>query len=103
MSTVSSSVAKAQSAISTPKVRDLVRQLGEYGLGVCVPHSHDPATGALIELDSETVAVERDLKISFHKRDEVEGEYTPTAWRWNGTAVEVIQNCQLEYPDGPHK
>lgn len=85
------SMQRAQAAIETDEVREMVKRLADFNLGVCMPHMH-PAPGEFVDLPPEMVAVER--KTEFVSHAEAEGTL-PVAWRWNDGVVTVARNCHI--------
>ena len=88
----------ALAAIQLPEVRNLMRELSKYNLGVCVPHIHRPD----IDFDAlpiDTVQVEEDCKVRWINRADLESTsgYVPVAWRWTERGaiadVECIATC----------
>ena len=80
-------VEKAQQAIATPEVQEMLKKLSEYGLGVFMPHMHDPETGNFAPLPSGMVAVEDNLQVSFHHASEPEvSNARPVGWVWDNSS-----------------
>ena len=55
--TMAPEIAKAMQAIELPEVRDMLRRLAEYNLGICIPHMHRPDLDFDV-LPPDTVQVE---------------------------------------------
>lgn len=86
-------VVKAQQAITTPEVQEMLKKLSEYGLGIFMPHMHEPETGNFIPLPSGIVSVENDLQVSFHNASEVAvANSVPVAWIWDN-ATQTAMAC----------
>ncbi len=87
---------RASEAIYLPRVQELVRELSEYNLGVCLPHMHSE-TGQFQRMPRELVAVESGLVIEFRSRDGVStdpGSAMPVGWVWEeGFGVLAQQYC----------
>ena len=93
---------KAGRAVRLPEVEEMMKKLAEFGLGVCVPHMHDPLTNELIPLPSNMVQAEANLKVSFVERDEIDDRQVAVAWFWD-QELKTVQNCAVcQPPDGPH-
>lgn len=90
-------VEKAHEAISLPEVQELLRKLSSYGLGVFMPHMHDPETGDYVALSLGMVSVEKDLQVSFHDASAPEvAQSRPVGWVWNsGTQTAMV--CTVCY------
>jgi hypothetical protein len=57
----------------------------------------------VVELPAQEVAVEERCVVRFVDRD-APNDALPVAWMWrDGEGLAVVQKCQVEYPDGPHK
>lgn len=79
-----------------------LKQLAEYGLGVCLPHMHDPITGEMVPLPPNMVQTEANLKVSFVDRARVDDRQVPVAWLWD-QELKTVQHCAVcQPPDGPH-
>ena len=87
----------AREAINLPEVQDIIRSLGKYGLGVCLPHAHDEATGAFTDMDDDLVQVEKAQQVSFQRADEVAANpnLVEVGWRWIGDEVTGMAVCHL--------
>lgn len=93
---------KARLALRIPEVEQLLRQLAEYGLGVCVPHMHDPITNEMVPLPPNMVQMEANLKVSFVERDKMDDRQVPVAWLWD-QELKTVRHCAVcQPPDGPH-
>mgnify|MGYP006928395598 CR=1 FL=1 len=91
----------ATAAIGRPEVQAMIERLASFGLGVCIPHMHDPNTGAFAELPTSKIQLEAGLKVRFVDRAELGPADVPVAWRWNH-GLKVVQACRVCRPDGPH-
>ncbi|MFZ1492653.1 MAG: hypothetical protein WAU60_04480 [Candidatus Competibacter denitrificans] len=92
-------ILKAQQAINTEEVQQILRRLADFGLGIFMPHLH-PEEGGFAPLPSDVVAVERNLKVLFVKENDIkDGECVPVGWRWDNErqAVAFCQQCANFY------
>ncbi len=82
----------------------MIRRLGAYNLGVCLPHSHDDETGAFSELPDDVVSVERGQRVSFQKSVDVAdpAHFVEVGWRWVGDAVTGMMACHMKCVTNPH-
>lgn len=93
---------QAQEALETDEVRDMLKRLAEYNLGICMPHIHNDETGEFRPLPDGYVQVEEDLQVRFVKRPEAEElRAVPVAWVWNEAedgkraGAVCVQNCVM--------
>jgi hypothetical protein len=91
---------RAQEALEKDEVREMLRRLAEYNLGIFMPHIHDEESGAFSPLPDGYVQVEEDLKVRFVERAEAENlNSVPVAWVWDESAgdrrekAKCVQNC----------
>ena len=89
-------VQDAAAIVAEPRVQELMRELAAYGLGVCVPHMHDEQTGEFLPLPDDTVQSESHLKVSFVRRDSLNQNDVPVAWKWNNE-LQVVQTCPCPF------
>lgn len=83
----------AQAAISRPEVKEMVRQLANYGLGVFMPHSHD-SEGRFDVLPPDRVQVEDGLQVRFEPRSLASAQNSiPVGWIWLETGVGAGAVC----------
>ena len=83
----------AQRAIESPEVREIIRRLAVYNLGVVMPHMH-VRQGTFVPMPSGTVALEN--KTDFVPESESAAQYAlPVAWRWADGDVEVVGSCHV--------
>ena len=91
----------AQAAMQSAEVQEMLRQLSAYGLGICMPHMHDEATGEFEPLPDEIMQVEAGLAVSFQPTAEIArqaGRFLPVAWVWRdgvsmpSAVCEMVQN-----------
>ena len=83
----------AETAIEKPEVQEMIRRLGEYGLGVFMPHRHDEESGEYQLLPAGLVQVERNLQVTFEPdSDELRETCSAVAWRWD-KGVEAVARC----------
>src|SRR5580704_7793447 len=75
---------KAQEAMFLPEIRQILKKLAEYNLGVCMPHKHNEETGRFETLPDEVVQVERALTVTFEPATALKdrASYVPVAWMW---------------------
>ena len=81
-------------------MQDLIRQLSAYNLGVCMPHTHDEATGQFQVLPKGVSQIEDGLKVSFTSTEAVETDqerFVPVGWFWeandSGGGLSTVQAC----------
>lgn len=96
----------ALAAVSTAEVRDMIRRLSKYNLGVCVPHMH-LARQDFAVLPHGMLQVEKKCVVSWAAREEVETSsgMVPVAWRWHDDGVTASATCWSycsKSPDGSH-
>ena len=93
---------KSQEAIDFPEVREMVKALSAYGLGVFMPHMHDDETGGFKVLPAGVTSVEEDLQVSFHPSDDLSDEgsrrYVPVGWVWDSArgVTSAVGKCAVE-------
>ena len=101
-----SAVITAQAAMQSAEVQEMLCRLSAYGLGICMPHMHDEATGEFQPLPDEIMQVEAGLEVSFQPTAEIArqaGRFLPVAWVWRygvsmpSAVCEMVQN-----EDGPN-
>jgi hypothetical protein len=85
-------IEKAQDAVHSPEVIDMIRRLGDYGLGVFMPHLHNE--DGFAPLPPNIVQLESDLKVEFIDRlsPKVQGA-SPVGWVWDGEKSVVTTAC----------
>lgn len=99
-------------SIGTPEVKDAMKTLSKYGLGVWLPHVH-AEDGSFLPLTEDIVQVESEgdepmtRKVKFVQRETLDPEklnQRAVAWMWNeNTAMSVVMtSCLGLSPDGPH-
>jgi len=85
-----SMVATATKAVQDPKVQEMIKELSKYGLGVCMPHMHDPnSEEEFSPLPKGMVSYESNLQVSFVDASEV-ADQIPVAWAWNADSESVV-------------
>lgn len=84
----------AQRAIESDEVRDIMKKLAKYNLGVCMPHMHVRG-GDFVDLPSGTVAVE-DRTDFLPAAESTEQGALPVAWRWHNGQVEATGSCHVQ-------
>lgn len=105
--TMAPEIALAMQAVDLPEVKDMMRRLAAFNLGVCIPHMHRPDLDFDV-LPEDTVQIEEDCRVRWVARSdhELNGGSIPVAWRWsdNGAvpAVKCIQTCS-PHPKKGHK
>lgn len=95
---VDTEIKQAWAAIDLPDVREMMRKLSAYNLGICIPHMHreDVDFG---KLPADTVQVEEDCHVRWVARTELDSmpNSVPVAWRWMDDGIvadaECIQTC----------
>lgn len=88
---------KAHIAIADPEVQEMMKKLSKVGLGIFMPHMHDPVTDDYAPLPSGMVAVEKDLQVSFHPSSSEEvAESRAVGWLWDNT-VQSVAVCTVCY------
>lgn len=97
----------AINAIEKPEVQAMIRELGNYGLGVYVPHMHTREL-AFSNLPNELIQVEENQTIRWDRRaDRAPTDLgIPVAWRWQGegshASAECIQTCSWNADKGTY-
>ncbi len=95
----------AQAAMQSAEVQEMLRQLSAYGLGICMPHMHDEATGEFQPLPDEIMQVEAGLAVSFQPTAEIArqaGRFLPVAWVWRDGVSMPSAVCEMvQNEDGP--
>lgn len=88
-----------------PDVQEMIQRLGEYNLGVFMPHSHD-CEGRFDVLPPDCVQVEDGLRVTFKPRSLAsEQRCIPVGWMWlksgvSAGAVCVAQCTLVNTPSG---
>jgi hypothetical protein len=79
---------------SDPNLKSILEKLAmTWGLGVCLPHSHDDE-GQFVPLAAGKLSLEQDLIVSFVDTDSPAGRAAmPVAWMWRESSVSVIAGC----------
>ena len=88
----------AQEAIHLPEVREMLRRLSEYKLGIFMPHMHDEKTGEFQPLPDEVMQVESGLEVSFQPTEEIAGRadrFLPVGWLWHAGASTTVAACEM--------
>ena len=88
----------AQEAIHLPEVREMLRRLSEYKLGIFMPHMHDKKTGEFQPLPDEVMQVESGLEVSFQPTEEIAGRadrFLPVGWLWRAGASTTVAACEM--------
>lgn len=94
----------AQSAMELPELQDMLRRLSAFGLGIFMPHQHDPATGEFLPLQGDVLQVESGHAVSFQRLDEIAGRaasFLPVGWLWRAGAPTVAAACEMADAAGP--
>ena len=95
----------AQAAMQSAEVQEMLRRLSAYGLGICMPHMHDEATGEFQPLPDEIMQVEAGLAVSFQPTAEIArqaGRFLPVAWVWRDGVSMPSAVCEMvQNEDGP--
>lgn len=83
-STLPEELQMAQRAIELPEVKEMLKKLSQYNLGIYMPHMHDAETGAFMPLPPEITQVEDDLEVSFRPINECvdqgDSSYISVGW-----------------------
>jgi hypothetical protein len=81
----------AQDSIELPEVREMLKRLSQYNLGIYMPHMHDEQTGAFRPLPPGITQVEDGLVVSFRPQEECvdqgETSYIAVGWFLNPNAM----------------
>lgn len=84
---------KAQASIELPEVREMMKKLAEYNLGVCMPHTHTESED-FAELPVNVIQVEENLRVEFVDRSSPRSSKgVPVAWRWVDDGVVAGAMC----------
>lgn len=89
----------AQQAVETEEVKEIIKQLAKYNLGVYMPHLHKAGDGFYV-LPESMMAVEENMVTSFVTQEEAAADThrLPVAWRWiEGEAVVSVSGKCLWY------
>lgn len=74
----------AQNAINLPEVKEMLKKLSQYNLGIYMPHIHDEDTGEFHPLPPGITQVEEGLTVSFRPNDECQAQgdtsYVSVGW-----------------------
>lgn len=96
----------AQAAMQSAEVQEMLRRLSAYGLGICMPHMHDEATGEFQPLPDEIMQVEAGLEVSFQPTAKIArqaGRFLPVAWVWRDGVSMPSAVCEMvQNEDGPN-
>ncbi len=99
-------IREALVAVHRPEVRELIKELSKYHLGVCVPHMHRPDID-FDALPDDTVQVEENCVVRWVQRSELDLQrnHVPVAWRWveNGPLSDVECSSTCAYTSNGHK
>lgn len=94
----------AQAAMQLPEVRDMLRRLSAFELGIFMPHRHDEATGEFLPLPDDVMQVESGLAVSFQRQDAIAHQaasFLPVGWVWRAGATTVAAACEMAETEGP--
>lgn len=94
----------AQEAIQLPEVKEMLRRLSEYNLGIFMPHIHDEQTGEFQSLPDEVMQVESGLEVSFHPSEEIANQpdrFLPVGWFWRAGASTPSAVCEMVREEKP--
>jgi len=87
----------AVESVNLPEVKNLIKELAKFGLGVTVPHMHQEDSPFTFDpLPSGMVQIENEQVVSFVPSTEATDHALPVSWRWNGEGVEVVAGCEGE-------
>jgi hypothetical protein len=85
-------VEKAEKAVQTQEVQEILQRLSELGLGVFMPHIHNRE--GFSPLPDNIVQLEADLKVTFVNREDPKvQEAAPVGWVWDQTSGRVAAAC----------
>lgn len=85
-------IERATRSVQEPEVQDMLRQLVAYGLGVCIPHQHNPDTGEFEALPPGVVQFEEGLEVTFKAKSELPETALPVAWVWDD-GLQIVAGC----------
>jgi len=94
----------AQEAIHLPEVREILRKLSKYNLGIFMPHMHDEQSGGFQLLPDELMQVEAGHEVSFRSTQEIAIQpdaYLPVGWFWRAGASTPLAVCEMVWDGGP--
>ena len=100
-------IQRARDSIDLPEVREIMKRLADFNLGVYIPHMHRPDLD-FATLPPDTVQVEEGRQVRWISRAELESlpNSIQVAWRWvdNGvtSGAECIQTCSWNADKGTH-
>ncbi len=91
---ISPEIVKALASIDHPEVQEMIKRLGEFNLGVCLPHMHLPDVD-FATMPTDVVQVEKDCQVSWVARSALEAlpGSVPVAWRWHDDGVHAAAKC----------
>lgn len=93
LSTLPEELQVAQRAIELPEVKEMLKKLSGYNLGIYMPHMHDEQTGAFQPLPPGVTQVEDGLVVTFRQMKEYDDQpdrsYIPVGWFWDEAAAAV--------------
>jgi hypothetical protein len=85
-------IREAYEAVRTPEVQEMIRRLGDHGLGVFIPHQHKD--GVVQPLGPDTIQLESNLQISFVSRDDPRLQNSSViGWTWDKDKARVSAAC----------
>ena len=93
----------AQEAIRLPEVKEMLRKLSKYKLGIFMPHIHDEETGEFQVLPHDVVQVETGLEVSFQSTEAIAhqaGRFLPVGWFWRAGASTPSAVCEMVEEEG---
>ena len=85
----------AQQAIQTQEIKDIIKRLAEFNLGICMPHMH-LQEGEFSELPSDMLSLEVKSDFIFIKDTDKENTL-PVAWRWHNGQVITAGSCHIRH------
>ena len=85
----------AQAAINLPEVQSMLKRLGDFNLGIYMPHMHTEEED-FKALPEDMVQVEENLHVSFRIRSQAEQntDAVPVAWTWQSNGGIVGGDCK---------
>ncbi len=84
----------AQKSIDLPEVKEMMKKLAKYNLGVFMPHQHNLENGAFEMLEEGKMQMENDLQVSFMTKEQAaEVSSLPVGWVWKNDGVQGSSEC----------
>ncbi len=85
----------AQAAMNLPEVQGMLKRLGDFNLGIYMPHMHTEEED-FKALPDDMVQVEENLQVSFRTRNYAKHNVNavPVAWTWRSNGPVVGGECK---------